>query len=73
MKMKYNYHTHTWRCGHAMGTEREYVETAIREGFQELGFSDHAPYMFPKETGHYSTFRMPVAETEGYVDTVNAL
>ena len=73
MRMKYNYHTHTRRCGHASGTEREYVETAIREGFQELGFSDHAPYMFPKETGHYSTFRMPVAETEGYVDTVNAL
>lgn len=24
-----NYHTHTWRCRHADGTEREYVERAI--------------------------------------------
>ena len=24
-----NYHTHTWRCKHAVGTEREYVEQAI--------------------------------------------
>ena len=24
-----NYHTHTARCGHAHGAEREYVETAI--------------------------------------------
>mgnify|MGYP002536991270 CR=1 FL=1 len=23
-----NYHTHTWRCMHASGTEREYVEKA---------------------------------------------
>ena len=27
-----NYHTHTWRCRHADGTEREYVETAIEAG-----------------------------------------
>ena len=31
-----NYHTHTWRCRHADGTEREYVETAIEAGIIRL-------------------------------------
>ena len=30
--MKSNYHTHTWRCNHARGTEREYIETAKKNG-----------------------------------------
>ena len=38
-----NYHTHTYRCHHASGTEKEMVETAISEGFQEIGISDHVP------------------------------
>ena len=29
-----NYHTHTWRCRHADGTEREYVERAIEGGLK---------------------------------------
>lgn len=33
-----NYHTHTWRCRHADGTEREYVERAIEGGLKILGF-----------------------------------
>ena len=36
-----NYHTHTPRCGHAIGSERQYIERAIEEGFKVLGFSDH--------------------------------
>ena len=42
-----NYHTHTFRCCHASGTEREYVETAIANGLKILGFADHAPYTPP--------------------------
>ena len=51
-----NYHTHTWRCNHASGSERQYVENALQAGLVVLGFSDHAPYIFPD--GYYSTFRM---------------
>ena len=29
-----NYHTHTARCGHAEGTEEEYILTALRCGFK---------------------------------------
>lgn len=38
-----NLHSHTTRCGHAVGTEEEYVLSAIRSGFKFLGFSDHTP------------------------------
>lgn len=66
-----NYHTHTWRCKHAKGTEREYVETAIEAGMKILGFSDHTPYPFPG--GYCSSFRMEVDKLESYVTVVNAL
>lgn len=63
-----NYHTHTWRCMHAQGAEREYVENAIRGGIKILGFSDHAPMPYPN--GYISPVRMRVDQLEGYVDTV---
>lgn len=49
-----NYHTHTWRCGHAFGDEREYVENAIVGGLKILGFSDHTP--MPYEVGNKVIF-----------------
>ncbi|MBR6595397.1 MAG: histidinol-phosphatase [Oscillospiraceae bacterium] len=66
--MKANYHTHTWRCRHAVGTERQYVENALKAGLEILGFADHAPYIFPD--GYYSTFRMRLDQLSDYVDTV---
>ena len=44
-----NYHTHTIRCKHAVGEEREYIEAAISEDFKILGFSDHTPQPYPTE------------------------
>ena len=32
--MLHNYHTHTFRNHHTVGTEREYIESAIKNGFQ---------------------------------------
>ena len=69
--LKCNFHTHTTRCKHATGTEREYVENAIEAGFRVLGFSDHAPYLF--EGGHVSRIRMFMDELEGYVRTIEEL
>lgn len=66
-----NYHTHTWRCRHAVGTEEEYVERAIEGGIQTLGFSDHSPYWFTED--YYSTFRMFPEQLPEYVDTVLGL
>ena len=68
--MRANYHTHTFRCGHAVGTEREYVERAVTEGLEILGFSDHAPYELP---GLHPGIRMAPEELESYVDTLQSL
>lgn len=40
---KINYHTHTYRCGHAKGNEEDMIMAAIRNGIEELGLSDHIP------------------------------
>ena len=66
--MKANYHTHTWRCRHADGTEREYVEKAIKAGLKVLGFSDHTPQVYPR--GFVCPVKMLPSELEGYVNTV---
>lgn len=63
-----NYHTHTVRCMHAVGTEREYIEHAIKEGFKILGFSDHVPQPYPDD--FVSHIRMTMDELPGYVDTL---
>ena len=66
-----NYHTHTPRCKHAVGTEREYIERAIDCGFKILGFSDHTPQPYPKD--YVSTIRMDMDEIEDYTSTLVAL
>ena len=66
-----NFHTHTFRCHHAEGTEREYIETALGLGMKTLGFSDHSPYFF--EGDYYSGFRMRSEELPGYVNTLTEL
>ncbi len=66
-----NFHTHTFRCHHAKGTDRDYVEAAIKAGYTEIGFSDHVPYPFP--TNYYSDFRMKRSETEEYIKSIQRL
>lgn len=66
-----NYHTHTPRCNHAIGSEEEYVRCAMDGGLQILGFSDHTPYPFPPE--YISGFRMRVHELEDYAAAVRRM
>ncbi len=51
--LTYNYHTHTIRCGHASGTDEEYVKSAIANGYKLLGFSDHISYMNFEQNENY--------------------
>ena len=69
--MKENYHTHTWRCNHATGTEEQYVQSAIERGLSVLGFSDHSPYLFPGS--YYSRFRMKMEQLDDYIRTITEL
>ena len=64
-----NYHTHTVRCHHAVGSETDYIENAIRNGMKILGFADHTPYDTPKPR----PFRMAPEELPEYAATLRAL
>lgn len=66
-----NYHMHTFRCGHATGTEREYIERSIEGGLKIIGFSDHMPFRFPD--GYESGYRVPTALAQDYIRTLSAL
>ena len=67
-----NYHTHTMRCGHAIGSDEEYVRAAIEAGWKVLGFSDHAAW--PYESGFTNPgVRMTVDMLEEYCAAIRAL
>ncbi|MBR0041120.1 MAG: histidinol-phosphatase [Oscillospiraceae bacterium] len=68
-----NYHTHTTRCGHARGSERDYAEAARRAGIQILGFSDHTPYRYPDGGTGSRRVRMSPDELPDYAAAVRAL
>ncbi len=66
-----NYHTHTARCHHAWGEDREYVEAAIRGGMKVLGFADHCPWIF--EDGYVSHTRMLPSQLDDYFTSLTDL
>lgn len=66
-----NLHTHTPRCRHAVGSEEEYVQYALKGSLQTLGFSDHTPYWFPGD--YYTHMRMYPEELTQYADTIRDL
>ena len=65
----FNYHSHTERCGHAVGSDEAYVKEAIKNGYRYMGFSDHAPYRNGDAPGE----RMRVEELADYVSSVRKL
>lgn len=69
--MNYNYHTHTYRCSHATGTEEGYIKRAIENGIKYMGFSDHIPLVFPDNTESF--YRIPLREVKDYFETIRAL
>ena len=67
--MKFNYHTHSQRCGHGSGVEEEYILAAIEAGFDVIGISEHMPY-----TGrHIAADRMPIEDWDDYIATLKHL
>ena len=69
-----NYHSHTARCGHAWGTDDEFVQAAIHAGFGVLGFSEHAPWPFAdgyRELDYRQ--RITMEELDGYLEAMQRL
>lgn len=69
--MKINYHTHTNRCKHAVGTDREYIESAIGMGLTTIGFSDHAPFLYPDS--YISYYKMEPYGIDEYFESLLSL
>ncbi|MCM1258535.1 MAG: histidinol-phosphatase [Roseburia sp.] len=66
--IRINFHTHTKRCKHAIGSEEDYIKSAIANGISQLGISDHGP--FPDvDLG----WRMLFQELEDYLETLDTL
>lgn len=69
--MKQNLHTHTDRCGHAFGTEEQYIRCAMDGGLKILGFSEHAPHIYPD--GFRSSSHMQPEMLQEYAETIRSL
>lgn len=63
---KYNLHTHTFRCQHAVGDIPEYIEGARASGYQTLGFSEHT--VLPD--GKWANVRLLPEHVEDYFSLI---
>ncbi|RKN85187.1 histidinol-phosphatase [Paenibacillus ginsengarvi] len=68
--MKFDLHTHHFRCGHADGTIRDYIEAAISHGLQVIGISDHSPYFAEEEDQPWPGITMATSDFGNYVAEV---
>jgi len=60
-----DYHMHTPRCNHAIGTVAEYAEAALLVGLTEIGMSDHSPM-----PDGFDEWRMQRSELDNYLREV---
>jgi histidinol-phosphatase (PHP family) len=68
--LKFDIHTHHYRCGHADGNIRDYIESAITSGLQVIGISDHTPYFNRDEDRAFPLITMGKSELINYVQEV---
>lgn len=65
--LRKNYHTHTYRCGHARGDVADYCRAAVEQGLEVLGISDHTPL----PDGRWNRVRMGLDELPGYCRAID--
>ncbi len=63
-----DYHMHTPRCNHAMGSIVDYCEAAVQLGLHEIGMSDHSPM----PNGFDKEWRMQHEELPEYLQELEA-
>lgn len=70
---KFNYHSHTYRCGHAdLGmTDEDYVKEYIKMGFNKIAFTDHCPQK--NEIDTRPNIRMKYTERNEYLNSIKEL
>ncbi len=70
---KFNYHSHTYRCGHADFDmkDEDYVKEYIKMGFEKIAFTDHSPEK--NEIDKRESMRMKYSQKEEYLDSIKKL
>lgn len=70
---KFNYHSHTYRCGHADldVTDEDYVKEYIKMGFEKVAFTDHCPEK--NKIDLRPNIRMEYEERKEYLSSINNL
>lgn len=67
---KVNYHTHTYRCGHANGNEEDMIKAAIDMGIEDLGMCCHVP--LPHYRKHLIQSILSVRGARAFVGLIRA-
>ena len=62
-----NFHTHTYRCKHAVGDVDDYCRQALADELTVLGFSDHAPL----PDGRWDSVRMRMDQLDDYCRAID--
>lgn len=73
MTMIVDLHTHHDRCGHALGSIEQYIQSAIEKELAYIGISDHTPFFYAEEDQLHPHIAMPKSELNHYVTEVIAL
>ena len=69
----FNYHTHTYRCGHAQKdiTDEDFINEFIKKGFEKIAFTDHCPQK--QSIDKRNNMRMEYSQINEYLDSINYL
>lgn len=70
---QFNYHTHTYRCGHADYDmmDEDYVQEFIDQGFKKIAFTDHCPEK--EKIDKRSNMRMEYSQIDEYLASIQRL
>jgi histidinol-phosphatase (PHP family) len=63
---EYCLHTHSFYCGHGVGTLKEYAESAIKADVKLLGFSEHCPV----RENRWGSSRMDYSKMDTYLHDI---
>lgn len=69
----FNYHTHTYRCGHAdnLMTDEDFIKELIAKNFKKVAFTDHCPDKDGIDKRHF--MRMDYSQKQEYLDSIKQL
>lgn len=69
----FNYHGHTFRCGHADSTmtDEDFVKEFINKGFKKISFTDHMPHK--DGTDDRRVMRMAYEDKDEYLESIKKL